>query len=266
VSGRGALFGGVDIGASAAKLVLLDRQGEVVAREVRRTGVDYVATARELLQRGLAKAGAGRGQLAGMTATGYGRETVPFATARATEIRCHGVGALACCPPDPVQGLTVVDIGGQDNKVIHLDPRGKQVGFRMNRKCAAGTGAFLEEVALRLDLPVSALEPLAAATRDEVTLSSFCAVFAKTEILRHLRQGVPLERIVRGAFRSVVQRVVEMTSAGQGPVALTGGVAAHNPTVAALLSEALGRAVTMPEHAQFVGALGAALLTLKKHG
>ena len=155
--------------------------------------------------------------------------------------------------------ITVVDIGGQDNKVIHLDADGKRIDFKMNRKCAAGTGAFIEEIALRLDLEVAEMDALAASTEEAVNLSSFCTVFAKTEILSHLRQGVPVADIVRGAFRSVVNRVVEMDPLA-GEVVLTGGVVAHNPTLARLFAERLGRKVLVPPEAQFTGALGAAIL------
>jgi activator of 2-hydroxyglutaryl-CoA dehydratase len=133
----------------------------------------------------------------------------------------------------------------------------------MNRKCAAGTGAFLEEIALRLGVPIEELEPLARGTVDEVRLSSFCTVFAKTEILAHLRAGVPVGRIVRGAFDAVVTRVMEMAPL-DGYVVLTGGVVAHNPTVASIIAAKLGRAVEVPPHPQFAGALGAALVARRQ--
>jgi activator of 2-hydroxyglutaryl-CoA dehydratase len=127
----------------------------------------------------------------------------------------------------------------------------------MNRKCAAGTGAFVEEIALRLALPVGEIERLAASTDQAVRLSSFCTVFAKTEILSHLRAGVPAAQLARGTLLAVVQRVLEMDPLA-GEVVLTGGVVAHNPTIAPLVSEKLGREVA--PHPQFTGALGAALL------
>jgi predicted CoA-substrate-specific enzyme activase len=159
--------------------------------------------------------------------------------------------------------MTVIDIGGQDNKVIRLGDDGRRLDFKMNRKCAAGTGAFVEEIALRLDLPLSEMESLAASTDRAVRLSSFCTVFAKTEILSHLRQGVPVAEIVRGAFQSVIQRVVEMDPL-TGTVVLTGGVVAHNPTVAQLLGQQLGRDVIVPPDPQQTGALGAALIARKQ--
>jgi predicted CoA-substrate-specific enzyme activase len=133
------------------------------------------------------------------------------------------------------------------------------VYFKMNRKCAAGTGAFLEEIALRLNLPPSELEHLACGAGEAVRLSSFCTVFAKTEILSHLARGVPVAKIVRGAFHSVVARVVEMDPL-DGDVVMTGGVVAYNPTVATILAEHIGRPVAIAPEPQFVGALGAALI------
>ncbi len=250
--GAGWLVCGLDLGASAAKLVLMDQALTVRARVVRHSGLDYAATARACLEEALASVDGA--VVARTVATGYGRRNVPFADATATEILCQGAGCRHLFP----SVTTIVDIGGQDNKVIRLDADGRRVSFKMNRKCAAGTGAFVEEIALRLGLDVSEMEPLAAAAPQAVRLSSFCTVFAKTEILTHLRAGVPAGAIVRGAFESVVQRVTEMDPL-DGEVVLTGGVVAHNPTVAALLAAHLGRPVRVPEHAQLTGALGAAL-------
>ena len=124
--------------------------------------------------------------------------------------------------------MTIVDIGGQDNKLIQLDDQGRRVHFKMNRKCAAGTGAFLEEIALRLDLPIQELNGLAEQSTEEVSLGSFCTVFTATEILEKIRAGERVEDIVKGAFRSVVKRIREM-GAVEGAWCMTGGVVAHHP-------------------------------------
>jgi predicted CoA-substrate-specific enzyme activase len=219
--------------------------------------VDYEATARSCLEQALEQAS--DEQVAQTVATGYGRRNVPFADRAVTEIHCHGVG----CYHHFAQAITVVDIGGQDNKVIRLDSEGRRLDFRMNRKCAAGTGAFIEEIALRLDLELSEMNALAESTSEAVRLSSFCTVFAKTEILSHLRKGLPVSSIVRGAFLSVIQRVVEMDPLA-GDVVLTGGVVAYNPVVADILGDRIGREVEVPPDPQFTGALGAALIARKK--
>jgi predicted CoA-substrate-specific enzyme activase len=218
------------------------------------SGINYAQTADACLAAALVQAGAGRGEVMATVATGYGRYQVGFAGSVQTEIHCHGTGCFHLMR----RPVTVVDIGGQDNKVITVDADGRRVHFKMNRKCAAGTGAFLEEIALRLDLPASDLEALARGS-EAVRLSSFCTVFAKTEILSHLARGVPVAAIVRGAFHSVVARIVEMDPLN-GDVVMTGGVVAHNPTVAAILAERIGRPVAIAPEPQFVGALGAALI------
>ena len=133
----------------------------------------------------------------------------------------------------------------------------------MNRKCAAGTGAFLEEIAYRLDLPLEKLNELAERSQKESALGSFCTVFAASEVLGKIRAGVEVEDIVKGAFRSVVKRIVEMDTV-QGAMVLTGGVVAHNPFLAALLGESFGTEALVPPNPQYMGAFGAAAFALEK--
>jgi predicted CoA-substrate-specific enzyme activase len=255
------LFCGVDVGASATKLVLTDGAGEAVTRVVAPTGVDFGATADACLARALEEIGADRSALARTVATGYGRRNVAWADAALTEIHCHGVG----CYHSLRRAASIVDIGGQDNKVIRLADDGRRIDFTMNRKCAAGTGAFLEEIALRLGVDLREMDGLARSGAEAVRLSSFCTVFAKTEILTHLRRGVTVPAIVRGAFLAVVDRVREMAPL-DGTVVMSGGVVAHNPVIAEILGERLGAAVEVAPHPQFTGALGAALLAVRQAG
>jgi predicted CoA-substrate-specific enzyme activase len=250
-----AHYCGIDIGASAAKLVIIDQRQRMVAKSVRRSGVDYAATASHCLNEALDGAGLDRGAVGGFLSTGYGRDNVPWADAKATEIACHGKGAYFHFR----RPVTVIDIGAQDSKVIHLDADGRRTGFKMNRKCAAGTGAFLEEIAYRLDLPLSDLNGLAERSTDEITLGSFCTVFAATEILEKIRRGVRVEDIIKGAFRSVIKRIVEMDTV-DGTLVLTGGVVAHNPLLRELAEESFKVPTLLPPDPQFVGAFGAALL------
>ena len=252
-----SLYCGVDVGASSTKLVLLGEDREVRGRSIRKSGVDYAATARACLVDALDEAGAEENRIRRTVSTGYGRRNVDFADDARTELSCHGVGCYHHYP----SAITIVDIGCQDNKIIRLDEGGRRVDFMMNRKCAAGTGAFLEEIALRLDIALAELEELASSTDEAVRLNSFCTVFASTEILSHLRRGEPLASLVRGAFASVVSRVAEMDQL-RGEVVLTGGVIAHNPTTAEIFSEKLAGEVKVPPHPQFTGALGAALTAL----
>lgn len=250
---------GVDIGASAAKLVIVDERKQIVASSVRRSGIDYAATAGRCLEEAIAASGLDREAIAATFSTGYGRDNVPWADGKATEIACHGKGAYHHFP----HAMTVIDIGAQDSKVIHLDDAGRRTNFKMNRKCAAGTGAFLEEIAYRLDLPLDQLNGLAEQADEDVTLGSFCTVFAATEILALIRAGRRVENIVKGAFRSVLKRIVEMDTV-QGRLVMTGGVVAHNRLLAVLAEEYFGQQALVPLQPQLIGALGAALFALER--
>lgn len=254
---------GIDIGASAAKLAILDARGRMAAKAARRSGVDYAQTARRLLEEALASAGLAESQVGRTISTGYGRDNVPGISGKMTEIACHGKGAYHFIR----QAMTVIDIGAQDCKLIHLDAGGARTGFKMNRKCAAGTGAFLEEIAYRLDLELADLNGLAERSTRESPLGSFCTVFAATEVLEKIRAGLKVEDIIKGAFRSVVNRIREMDVV-TGALVMTGGVAAHNPALVRIVEEAFGRPVLLPPDPQFIGALGAALYAaeMKENG
>ncbi len=253
-----AYFCGIDTGASATKAVLIDGEKRVLARSLQRSGIDFAHTSGECFRRVLEEAGVGEGDVARVTATGYGRGNVAVAQEKKTEIACHGRAAYHYLPRE----IVVVDIGGQDSKIIHVDARGRRVDFRMNRKCAAGTGAFLEEISLQLGVPMDEMNALALGSREKVALGSYCTVFTKTEILSLARQGKKLEEILRGVYDSVAKRVMEMDPL-EGEVVMTGGVVAHNSVVVTLLEERIGRKIFVPPMPQFAGAFGAALLSLE---
>ncbi len=245
---------GLDVGASATKAVLLD--GELVrARALGKSGADFGTAAKACFDEAISTAGLTVTDIDRVVATGYGRRNVDFATTTVTEITCHARGCHANFP----HAITIVDIGGQDNKVIVVEDNGARRNFKMNRKCAAGTGAFLEEIASHLDTPLSTFSDLARQAIGNVELGSFCTVFAKTELLALIAQGTPLPEIAKAAFRSVAKRILEMDPL-QGQVVMTGGVVAHNPIIVELVSEALHREVLVPDHPQYTGALGAALI------
>ncbi len=247
-------FGGIDIGASTAKFVLVDAQGAIVSKAMKRSGTDYGKTAEELLADVCSQAGCEKEAVAKIISTGYGRDNVLWSTGTMTEIACHGKGAFFHYR----QALTIIDIGAQDSKVIHLDDQGRRTGFKMNRKCAAGTGAFIEEVAHRLAIDSNDLNTLAESSTETVELGSYCTVFAATEVIEKIRAGVPVEAIVRGAFQSVARRIVEMDGV-DGMLVVTGGVAAHNPVVATMLGNVFSTPAVIAPDAQFTGAFGAAL-------
>lgn len=255
----GTFAGGIDVGSCTTKAVVVNDEPTVVADRVIYSGTDFEAAAERCWTEALAEAGVGREDVSSVVSTGYGRKSVTFAGDSVTEISCHGRGVLHYFP-GPV---TVVDIGGQDNKVIKLDEQGRRVSFKMNRKCAAGTGAFLEEMALRLRLPIEELNGLAESANGEVTMGSYCTVFSATEVLEKIKAGHKVDEIVRGLFRSVLKRVLEMDTLG-GTVVLSGGVVEHNPYLVEMLKEEVNGDVRIAPHAQVIGALGAALYALDR--
>ena len=256
---QNAFFGGVDIGASATKVAIIDDARQLVASDVRKTGVSFEACAQEAMDSALASCGLNLSDLSRIFSTGYGRHNVVFAHGTRTEIACHARAAHHFFP----HRITVVDVGGQDNKIIHIGADGKRENFKMNRKCAAGTGAFLEEVAQRMDIPMDQLDSLAREASSIVHMGSYCTVFTKTEILAHLRAGKKIPEIVAGLIESVVKRIVEMNPLA-GDVVVSGGVVDHNPVLAEMLARHLGHAVHILPHAQLAGALGAALLAAEE--
>jgi predicted CoA-substrate-specific enzyme activase len=249
--------GGVDVGSCTTKAVIIDEERNLIGSHVLYSGTDFGAACLEAWEQALRQAGLDADAVASVVSTGYGRKSVPFSTKSITEISCHGRGCLHFFPGP----LTVVDIGGQDNKIIKLNSAGRRVSFKMNRKCAAGTGAFLEEIALRLRLPIEELDGLAKSADGEVSLGSYCTVFSATEVLEKIKAGHQVNRIVRGVFHSVVKRILEMDTLTD-TVVLTGGVIEHNPFLAQLIREDTTNPVVVPPQPQITGALGAALYAL----
>lgn len=241
----------------AAKAVLVDGQGAIVSWAVQDSGIDHRAAAAEVASRALAGAGLTLADVAGAVGTGYGRRSVPFAGRTLTEITCHARGANALDPAC----RAVIDIGGQDSKVIRIDERGDVEDFAMNDRCAAGTGRFLEVMAGRLGIGPQEAGRLALQAESVARISSVCTVFAESEVVGLIAAGEDRATILRGLCRSVSARVAAM-AAGIGlrpPAMMTGGVAL-NPAVVVALGELLGTPLVVPQHPQIVGALGAALL------
>jgi predicted CoA-substrate-specific enzyme activase len=251
------VYVGIDVGASRTKVAVLDGSKTLVGYAVQKSGTDFGATARQCLEQSLGMAGLGEDAVANAISTGYGRTNVGFARDTRTEIGCHAAGCYHYFP----MALTIIDIGGQDNKVIKLDENGRRTSFKMNRKCAAGTGAFLEEMSARLDIPLERMNGLATQSTDMVKLGSFCTVFSATEVLENIRHGKKIEDIVKGVFFSVIRRVVEMDSM-TGNVVMTGGVVAHNLYIVRMMEELIGRSIRVPEKPQLTGAIGAALYAM----
>jgi predicted CoA-substrate-specific enzyme activase len=252
------VFAGVDVGATATKAVVINADKRILGSFVRRSGTDLASAARTVLEEAAKQAGLSPQAIRHITATGYGRHNVPFANDTRTEIGCHARGCYHYFP----EAITVVDIGGQDSKIIKLNAQGRRVGFKMNRKCAAGTGAFLEEIAHKLDIPLGDLNGLAWAASKTAQIGSYCTVFTATEVLDRIRAGEDIGNIVRGLFDSVAKRILEMDTL-TNRVIMTGGVVAFNDIVAELLSARAGVVVEIAPHPQEMGAFGAALFALK---
>ena len=249
------VFVGVDLGSSMTKAVLIDKSTTILARTVRRSGTDFTTVGEQVLKDVFRTSGREKDDLTSCVTTGYGRKAVTFSQSSITEITCTAKGSYHLFPMES----TVIDIGGQDTKVIKIDESGRRRGFKMNRKCAAGTGAFLEEIAAKMGIPLGDLDSLAKKATEDVRLNSFCTVFSSTEILERIADGEAKENMIRGAMDSVARRVLEMDSL-RGELILVGGVVAHNPTVVEIISKLTEGKVHVPEDPHTVGALGAALL------
>ncbi len=252
---------GLDSGTSTTKAVVIDEKKGIVGSFVRRSGANLLESAEIAVEEALRQAGLQRNDIDYIVATGFGRRSISFAQESKTEISCHSRGCHYYFPEE----ITVIDIGGQDNKVVKLDAQGRKTSFKMNRKCAAGTGAFLEEMAYKLDIPLDDLEALARKSSRGTELGSFCTVFSATEVLDRIRGGERLEDIVRGLFNSVAKRILEMDTL-TGRVIMSGGVVAHNPIVAEIIGERARKKVEIAPHPQEMGAFGAALFAAESQG
>lgn len=255
-------FTGVDVGSLSTDVVIIDASGKTLSEVVIPTGVNGSEAALKAFTEALSIAGLQQQNITAITATGYGRSSVDFATGKTTEISCHGVGAHTLFPKTG----TVIDIGGQDSKVIQVDSEGRMLDFAMNDKCAAGTGRFLEVMANRLELNLEELSSPANIEGESATISSTCTVFAESEVISLLAKHTPREHIVHGLQRSIVNRIWSMVASigMNGELTLTGGVA-KNQGLASLLEEKLGVKLNIPDNPQTVGALGAAHIAKRSH-
>ncbi len=247
-------YAGIDIGSTAAKAVVLDETcTKILARKLMPSGWNSRQTADEILA-WLESLGHSRDELR-ITATGYGRVSVPYADKTLTEITCHAKGAAFLGGDN----LTVIDIGGQDTKVIVLK-NGRVIDFVMNDKCSAGTGKFLEVMANRMGLSLQEFFSLAESGQ-EVKISSMCTVFAESEIVSLMGSGTPREDIACGAVGSVVAKVSSLVNRknSSGTYYLTGGFC-ESALLVNKLGEVLGAKVATCSDARFAGAIGAALL------
>ena len=248
---------GIDVGSTTVKVVGVDSAGDLLWHTLEQTDPKIEEQVTRLLNQ--VRAENTCAAEIPVIATGYGRGLVAQAKRTVTEITCHAHGVFH----EFKRGGILVDIGGQDSKVIRIAPNGKPLDFTMNDKCAAGTGRFLENTARRLSTPLEEIGLAVKDTSTEAAISSTCTVFAESEIVSLIARGVPLPEILRGLHRSLTNRVAAMVhSIGfESPLMLSGGVA-RNPLIVSMLGEQFGETVELPQYPQLMGALGAALLAL----
>jgi predicted CoA-substrate-specific enzyme activase len=251
--GDAGAVAGIDLGSTRIKVVIFN--GSSYLARISDASWDPEKTARELL--------AGTSREAGLSAppfisatTGYGRRCLPHATLTFTEIATHARGAFFLVPACRF----VVDIGGQDAKGIRLSSDGREVDFVMNDKCAAGTGRFLSAMGQALGVPVDSLGSYAAGAEPH-RINAMCTVFAESEVISLIHQGVSRNAIIAGLHASVARRTASMVASlrPEPPVAFTGGVS-QNADIVEKLTKDLGCPVIVPHDAVYAGAIGAALL------
>jgi len=259
----GPFYWGVDCGSTQIKVCVCDGEGKILHKRKGRTlfplmeHVCKTLSGEDSALSPLTDDQQGVKENHTIVATGYGRNHIEFAHGKLTEISAHFLGAQRLLQLD--EPYTIVDIGGQDSKVIEVHD-GRVGQFVINRKCAAGTGAFIEELAHRLEVRLEDLTELALAHDKDMTLNSYCTVFSGQEVIKILMHGERLENLIHALYASVVQRILEMTSLTTETVVFSGGVMNFNPVLLDLFKEKLPDQHTiLIEDAQYCGAYGAAL-------
>ena len=253
-------FIGIDIGSTCAKTVVMNENKEIVLEFVQPTGWSSVDTAEEIRKK-LVENDADPAENV-CVATGYGRVSVPYADKMITEITCHAMGAVWIFDN---KDMTIIDIGGQDTKIICVE-QGFVKDFMMNDKCAAGTGRFLDMMAKTLELTLPEMSELGLQWKNEVTISSMCTVFAESEVISLIGQGEKKENIAFAVVDSIVRKVAAQAnrmSEDRPMLCLTGGLCECSYISEALTKE-LGMEVKTDPQSRYAGAIGAALGAVKK--
>ncbi len=255
------MFLGIDIGSSSSKAVILDGEGRLLAADVVNLGTGTKGV-HQVLALVLDQAGIKREDILFTVVTGYGRMTYSDADKQITEISCHAKGVRFLAP----EVRTVIDIGGQDTKVIRLGNDGTVENFVMNDKCAAGTGRFLEVMARVLDCKISGLADLALLGESPVPISNMCTVFAESEVISHLSTNARVEDVAAGAILSIATRVAGMAKrVGVAPQVMMTGGGGLNAALVKAMSQELSLPIVTPPNPQIMGALGAAVFAWEHH-
>ena len=254
---------GVDSGSTSTDVVIMDADKHIVATAIVPTGARAADAAARAMDEALSQAGLAAGDVAMRVSTGYGRDNIEGMDSSVTEITCHARGAHYLAP----DARSVIDIGGQDSKVIHLNANGSVAGFVMNDKCAAGTGRFMEAMARVLEMDLDEFCRRGLEWRHEVRITSMCTVFAESEVVSLVAANTPTPDVIHGLDVSVARKTATLASrvGAEPPYLMTGGVA-QNEGVVRALSEVLKAPVATHEDSQLCGAIGAALIGLQSLG
>jgi predicted CoA-substrate-specific enzyme activase len=252
---------GIDMGAKSTKAIIMDGEKRVCAKAAIKTRPDFAAVAREALHSALQQAGISEKEVNYIATTGFGRYNVPFRDIQITDITCVGRGAVFLFS----KTRCVLDIGAQSTRALRVTDTGKVREFRTNDKCAAGAGGFIERACKYLEVQVDQVGDLSLQATKPQTISSVCAVLAESEIINHVSTGETVDNILRGVHNSLASRALALLKrAGmEDEVTFVGGVARQKGMVKAL-EETLKRKVNVSDEPELVGALGAALLALRR--
>ena len=255
------IVAGCDVGSLTGKAVILN-DGEILSYSIVPTTPKPEITAQNAMNDVLQKVNLSLDDVEFIVGTGYGRVKIPFAHDQISELTCHGLGAHSFIP----SVRTIIDVGGQDCKVIKVDKNGKILDFAMNDKCAAGTGRFLEVMARTLELKLDELGPISLESKDQAKITAQCSVFAETEVVSLMADGIEVSDIVAGIHDAVASRIMSLVyRVGlEEDLTITGGVA-KNIGVVTYLEKRLGiNSKKLPVDPQIIGALGAAITAKEK--
>lgn len=254
---------GIDLGSTYAKAAIIDDEGQLSGTAIRPTGFKLAEAAEDVLSMALADAGTTRDSVEYIASTGYGRNQVSFRDLQVTDLTAQAWGSRYFFPAT----MTVLDIGGQTMKAMRLDADGRVASFRLNDKCAAGTGAFLEKTARYLGYTIEEIGPMVEFSKEAVPISGVCAVFAESEVINHVSAGAQPADIMHGAMESLIERSVRLMKRVQmePEFTLVGGIMRF-PTMIRVMREQLGDAVNVPSDflAQLTGAIGAGVLARRR--
>ncbi|MCE7749316.1 MAG: 2-hydroxyglutaryl-CoA dehydratase [Candidatus Heimdallarchaeota archaeon] len=246
---------GLDIGSTTTKAAVLNYEKEILSYEIIPTGANMIEAEKQVFNTVLEKANLERNQIANVVSSGYGRERSRFAKSQITEIKAMTLGAEYLFP-----GVrTLIDVGGQDNKAIKIK-EGKLQDFKLNDKCAAGTGRFLELISKVLEIPIEEMSNVAKKARRFESLSKTCAVFAQTEVINLLSQGSTAAEIIQGSYEFIAKRVLSMATSLriEQPIVLSGGVA-KSESLVKMFNKISNLKVKVPDEPQLLGAIGSAI-------